>query len=298
MVYGTCLPLGYFLIPETRGAIILARRVRKNINSGSLTQHDGGNSLSSFLDSLYKGTGRAAYLFCTEPIVFFFTLWSAMAVGNIFIATQSIGQTYGADYGFDGITSGYLQGSLAVGEIIGLPISLLQNRMYKRSAFGNEAFPGRPIPESRLTLAIPASFLAIAGGLFIYAWTSYPSIPWIVPTIGLTLTGIGIMVVVNAAVAYITDAYGMNFLPSDAGYTKMICSGIYSGSAIAAAASIENLFSAFLPLAAQAMYTKLGFQWASSLLGFLAVLLGFAPIVLYIAGPSIRARSKFMTNTK
>lgn len=97
------------------------------------------------------------------------------------------------------------------------------------------------------------------------------------PTVGLALVGFGIMVIITAVDMYITDAY-----------TK------FAGSAIAAVALGENLFAAWLPLATHSMYTSLGFQWASSLLGFVALLLTLAPIVLIWRGESIRRKSKFI----
>ena len=135
-----------------------------------------------------------------------------------------------------------------------------------------------PIPEARLHLSIPASLIGLAGGLFWYGWASFPHVHWIVPTIGLGFTGLGIISVISAVDLYITDAY-----------TK------YAGSAIAAVALGENLFGAWLPLAASAMYMDLGFQWASSLLGFVALALTLAPIVLLFKGAAIREKSRLIT---
>ena len=81
----------------------------------------------------------------------------------------------------------------------------------------------------------------------------------------------------QAIMMYVTDAYAK-----------------YAASASAAVCFGENIFAAFLPLAAQSMYTNLGFQWASSLLAFIALGLSFAPIVLVWKGTSIRERSPFM----
>lgn len=210
---------------------------------------------------------RPAQLFFTEPTVFFFTLWCAFAIGFIFLATQSIGQVYTRNYGFTEIQCGYVQVALVIGELIAIPFCLAQDRYYLRTM----------TPEARLPYSIPASFIGMAGGLFLYAWTSTPNIPWIVPTIGLGMVGAGILIVSQAVVTYLTDAYGL-----------------YAASSVAAVAAIENLFSGFLPLAAQSMYTNLGFQWASTLIAFLALALSFAPVVLWIYGPVIREKSRFM----
>ena len=101
------------------------------------------------------------------------------------------------------------------------------------------------------------------------------------PAIGLGLIGFGIVTVVQAVVMYLTDSYVH-----------------YAASAIAAEAFGENLVAAFLPLAAKKMYAKLGFPWASMLLGFAALLLTMAPIVLTWKGQSIRLKSKFISQAK
>jgi hypothetical protein len=69
----------------------------------------------------------------------------------------------------------------------------------------------------------------------------------------------------------------------------------YAASAIAGIAFLENFMSAFLPLATQSMYRTLGFNWASSLLGFIALALSCIPLILLRFGKSIRGKSPFMS---
>ncbi|KAK6600063.1 major facilitator superfamily transporter [Botrytis cinerea] len=68
----------------------------------------------------------------------------------------------------------------------------------------------------------------------------------------------------------------------------------YNASALSAASLGRNTFGAFLPLASPALFTNLGFQWASSLLGFVALVLSLAPVLLLVKGEEIRKRSPFM----
>src|ERR1700744_442797 len=91
------------------------------------------------------------------------------------------------------------------------------------------------------------------------------------------MVGDGHEVVVLAIADYVVDAYAK-----------------YAGSAVAAIVLGENLFAAFLPLAAGSMYSNLGFRWASSLLGFLALGLSFAPVCIVFFGRRLRERSVFM----
>jgi MFS family permease len=124
-------------------------------------------------------------------------------------------------------------------------------------------------------------FLGMTGGMFVYAWTSYPDMAWIAPAIGLAMVGFGINIVCSSIAQYLMDSYSK-----------------YAASAIAAVAFGENVFSAFLPLAAQSMYTNLGYRWASSLLAFLSLILACAPIILLLKGPEIRARSPFISEAR
>lgn len=55
---------------------------------------------------------------------------------------------------------------------------------------------------------------------------------------------------------------------------------------------VRSGFGAAFPLFANAMYSKLGVAWASSLLGFLAIAFIPIPFVLYFYGRRIRLSSK------
>ena len=193
--------------------------------------------------------------------------------------TQSITQVYGEIWKWSYFGTGMVQSAVVVGELFGLLASLYQDDVYFRSAQCNpeDISHQRPIPEARLYLSIPGSFLGLTAGLFIYAWTSGSQFHWILPTIGLALVGFGMFTVVSAVSSYILDCYGN-----------------YAASAVAGVAFLENVFAAFLPLATQSMYRSLGFGWASSLLGFLALGLSCIPVVLLLWGGRIRRASKFM----
>lgn len=218
-------------------------------------------------------------MLCTEGVVLAFGLWSAFCIGIAFTFTQSIVQVYSQLYGWTFYGTGLVQSAIAIGELIGLGASLLQDRVYFRSAKRNSENPGQPVPEARLYLSIPASFIGLAGGLFFFAWTSYPYIPWIVPSIALGFVGFGMFCSTAAVTTYVVDAYAK-----------------YAASAVAGIAFLENFMAAFLPLATQSMYMTLGLRWASSLLGFVALVLSCIPLVLLRYGRTVRGKSPFMRN--
>lgn len=216
-------------------------------------------------------------MICTESVVFISTLWSAFSLGTIYLFTQSAEQVFGELYGWGAIKGGYVQAAIVIGEIIGWIYCLLTNHWYYKSALQNTEIPGVEIPEARLYPALVGGLVGVTGGMFVYAWTSYSFLPWIAPAIGLAMVGAGSVCVVVSIANYLVDAYSK-----------------FAGSAVGAIGLGENIFVAFLPLAAQPMYTNLGFHWASSLLGFISLVLAFAPVAVFIWGKEIRARSPFM----
>ncbi|KAL8872468.1 MAG: hypothetical protein Q9174_001912 [Haloplaca sp. 1 TL-2023] len=274
IIYSSLFPILLLAIPETRGPVLLSTHARKEPHLTSSAPETKKPPLSTlFRDAIVRPTR----LLCTEPVVFFLTLWSSFCFGLVFILTQSVAQVYSTNYAFSDGASGLIQSSLFIGEIVGFLACIPQNSYYQRSGTKNRKEPGTPIPEARLPLSIPASLLGLAGGMFWYGWAGYPHVHWMLPTVGLGFVGFAIMVIITTVDMYLTDSY-----------TK------YAGSAVAAVAFGENIFAAWLPLAANKMYTVLGFQWASSLLGFVAVALTLAPVVLYFRGEAIRRRSPFI----
>lgn len=276
--YCTLIPMLFLGLPEVRPDVILtqrARRIRKATGVPVYAKAEQEHTLIS--DILKETLIRPTRMLCTEAVVLSFGLWSAFCVGTAFMFTQSITQVYSSLYNWSFFGTGMVQSAVVLGELVGLLLSLCQDSLYFHSAAKNHESPGRPIPEARLYLSIPASFLGLSAGLFWFAWTSYPHLHWIIPTISLSFVGFGMFCATTAVTGYIMDAYAK-----------------YAASAIAGVAFLENLFAAFLPLATQSMYQTLGFQWASSLLGFVALALSFMPLVLQSYGRRIRERSPFM----
>lgn len=245
---------------ENRGPVIRDRLCR----AGKLPNESPEEK--SPVKLLTQTISRSAILLTTEPTIISMTTWSSFTFGLIFISTQSVPLVFTDTYGWSETSGGLVQASIGIGQLLGFMACLVQNRVYIKSAASNKAAPGSPIPESILHLSIPSTAFALAGGLFIYGWGIFQP-HWIVLAIGLGLTGFAIMTVVHAATIYVTDEYAA-------------C----AASAIAAVAFGENLFAAFLPLAAKPMYLRLDFQWASTLLALVALLLTLAPVVLLWRG--------------
>lgn len=99
-------------------------------------------------------------------------------------------------------------------------------------------------------------------GLFWFAWTSFPSIsPWPQIISGIPI-GFSVIIVTLQGFNYTIDVYT-----------------IYANSAIAATTFTRSLFGAGFPLFADYMFRGLGVQWATSVLGFIALIMIPVPVL-------------------
>ena len=280
IIYGVSFLPVVALFKETRAMPITNTTAVNGHADSNENEVFNGAAKDSLAKFLLGAIALPSVLLCTEPVVFFFTILSALSYGLVFLSTQSVTQVYTTLYKWNEYQAGLVQASLIAGELIGFLACLFQNKVYHDKA-RSISVVGQSLEtslaESRLYLSIPGSFLGLTGGLFWYGWTSYTSLHWIMPSIGLAFIGFGSMTVMQAIMMYITDAYER-----------------YAASASAAICFGENLFAAFLPLAASSMYKNLGYQWASSALAFISLGMSFAPVVLILKGREIRKRSPFM----
>lgn len=274
------IPIFWFILRETRGDVILAKRAKKlRKETDKPIYAESELNRPSIVELLKQSFYRPAKMLTTEPVVIFFTLWVSFAWGILFLFFSSVVQTFQTAYNFDTMQTGLVQLAISAGAIIATFINPLQDSLYQGSARRNKERPGKPVPEARLYSSVPGSVL-FAAGLFWYGWSCRGDVHWIVPTCGIACVGIGIYSIYLGVVNYLTDAYEK-----------------YAASALSAASMGRNLFGAFLPLASKPLFTNLGFGWAGSLLGFIGLAMVPIPVVLLLKGPKIRANSPLMSES-
>lgn len=132
---------------------------------------------------------------------------------------------------------------MAVGALIGAAINIYQERLRPRL--------GNPInsPESRLHFAC-VECLLFPIGIFIWAWTCRSSIHWIVPSIAVGISTVGIYTIFLAVNNYTADTYHR-----------------FASSALAAQSLTRNVLGGVFPLATDAMFRKMTNAGALSFLG-------------------------------
>ncbi|GLA09220.1 hypothetical protein AnigIFM60653_011299 [Aspergillus niger] len=267
-------------IPETRHSIILQRkasRVRKQMQREGLRSAETTTDLHAEdrkgLHQLFAITLTRPFRFLfTEPITTFSAIYNGFLYGLVYLFNEAFPLVFGEPngHGFNVGQQGLCFLGMAIGPIIACALSPLQERYYLRRVAENS---GRSVPEARMWMARVGSLL-IPISLFWFGWTSYRSVHWIVPIIASSFFGAGLYIVILSILNYVVDSYQT-----------------YSASALAGVILVRNLVGAGFPLFATQMYEKLDYEWASSLLGFIAILLVPIPFIFFYKGRAIRLRS-------
>lgn len=273
---GVCWVLIVFTHPETYAPTILvqkARRLRKETGDNRywapLERQD--IRLVHRLEHILVRPFKIMFL---EPMLLAVTLYMSFVYGCIYLLFEAYPIVYSIGHHLNEGLSGLTFLPIFVGGILGAIVHVTYwNPAYERLL---EKYDPKPVPpEYRMDQCLWASPI-FAVGFFWFAWTSYPSLPlWASVFAGLPL-GFSIIWIFLGLFNYIIDVYLFA-----------------AASALAGTTIIRSLFGAGFPLFANQMYEKLNPRWASTLLGFIAVLMAPIPFILKKYGPALRKKSKF-----
>ena len=198
----------------------------------------------------------------------------AVVYGYLYLLFTTLTQVFEGTYGFSSGTVGLTFLGIGIGMLGGLlAFGTISDKFVKK-----KAAEGEMKPEYRLPPMIPGAFF-IPAGLFIYGWTAEKHVHWIVPIIGTSFVGIGLLATFMPIQTYLVDAFT-----------------IHAASALAANTVLRSIVGALLPLAGLEMYSKLGLGWGNSLLAFIALALCPVPIIFYVYGERIRKNPRFRVN--
>jgi len=177
-------------LPETRGSVILRRRVNKmRKETGDNTLVAVGDESRVSLPELIKiSTTRPLILLFTEHIVFWFSIWVSFAWGILYLFLTTLSYAFREFYEFDPMQVGLVFIGMIVGTLVGFAGSPVQDYIYLRQARHNH---GKPKPEARLYFSCIGSLMFFIG-LFWFGWSTRPNVHWIVPILAVGLITIGI----------------------------------------------------------------------------------------------------------
>jgi MFS family permease len=259
--------LAFFLLRETSASVLIhqkARRLRKE--TGEQQTVSEVYRREPTLQLLARAFSRPLKLLMYSPIVLLVSLYTGIMFGLIFLLFTTFPLVFGGTYGFNASMSGLVYLGLGIGMTLGLVLfSALSDKLLGQKE-------GVKRPEDRLILMKwigPITPL----GLFMYGWSAEYKTHWIVPILGTFILGLGALFIVIPGQLYLVDAFGAQA----------------AASALAANMLVRSPFGAFLDLAAEPLYRRLGLGWGNSVLGFICVAFTPVPWIFHYYGERLRA---------
>ncbi|KEP48363.1 putative MFS multidrug transporter [Rhizoctonia solani 123E] len=271
---GVVLVLYTLFVPETCHSVLLKRRVAKlrasNPNTQYMTKYEGMQSQSP-IETLRLALSRPILLLTHEPIVLVLSFYTALIYGTLYgmfaaypiVFVQHRHFTYGQN--------GLAFLGIGIGIFISVVLAGVENRRYLRAV---QKHGGHAPPEERLVSSFYSAIL-FPISLIWFAWTTYPSVHWIVPILSGIPFGLASVIGFTAVVSYMVDSYPL-----------------YAASCLAANGIMRSIVAFAFPLFIPHLFERAGDQWGSMFCAFLALVCVPIPFILYKYGPAIRAKSK------
>jgi MFS family permease len=248
--------------------VLLDRRTAR------LRKETGNTDLRSKMDRgldarqlFFRAIVRPTKLLIFSPIVLLLALLCAFFFGLLFLLFTTFPSVFEQQYHFSAGVSGLSYLGVGIGMAAGLgAFAALSDKLYKSRGDSST-------PEDRLK---PIMYVIplVPAGIFWYGWAADQRAQWIVPIIGTSLFGFGILWVIMPTQLYLVDAFG----PEAA------------ASALAANVILRLLAAAFIPSAGPSLYRNLGLGWGNSVLGFIGVAFIPTPFLFYKYGGWLRAK--------
>ncbi|CAK7219796.1 Synaptic vesicle transporter SVOP [Sporothrix bragantina] len=271
---GTVWILITFTVPETYAPTILKKRAKALRKSTGEPDHVTEQELDTrpMSERLMIFLLRPLQLLFRELIVFLLSLYMSVLYGLLYMFFVAYPIIYQKGKGYSAGKTGLMFIPVAVGVLGSAACSPLVNKHYLTLVHKHN---GKPPAEARLIPMMLSCWL-IPIGLFIFAWTSYSDLSWAGPAMGGLPVGFGFIFLYNAANNYLVDSYQHQ-----------------AASALAAKTCLRSFWGAGVVLFTEQMYTRLGDQWASSLLAFISLACCAIPFLFYFYGARIRKQSKY-----
>ncbi|KLJ09414.1 hypothetical protein EMPG_15184 [Blastomyces silverae] len=246
-----------FLMPETYHPVLLRHKAQR-------LRGETGRAYYAWIEKTDKSIAtevmwsftRPLQLLFLEPMITCLCVYTSVALGILYLFLGAFYTVFTHNYDFELYQVGLSFLGLLFGTITSFATHPFWNWNYRRLVRQREANggePGESEPEYRLPPAIASSIL-LPLGMFWFAWTTYKSVHWIVPIIGSGFFSAGVVLSYNGILTFLVHAYPL-----------------YSASAMGANLILRSIFAAAFPIFGVRLYEKLGYQWATSLLGFFTV---------------------------
>lgn len=270
-----------FLLPESYGKTLLlrkAKRLRKITGNQNLTTPEEiANRTLSVREVVIDTLWRPLEVSVSEPVVLMINIYISLIYSIMYLWFEAFPIVFYEVHHFTLVEMGAAYLSIIVGIVIAALIYMPV--IYK--TFTKKLLAGEPLqPEVFIPIAIVGSVL-MPIGVFIFSWSSSAQVHWIGPMIGAAIFAAGAFLIFQTLFNYL----GMSFW--------MYVASVFAGNAM-----FRSIIASVFPLFGKIMFDNLATDkypvgWGSSILGFICVAMIAIPVLFYVAGPRLRARSKY-----
>lgn len=270
-----------FFFPETSAETLLYRKAQRlrTVTSNPFITSEGHIKISQMtaketaIDTLW----RPIEISFSEPVVFLINVYIALMYAILYLWFEAFPIVFVELHGFNILETGLGYISNTLGVLLGC-LGYLPVLHY---AFTKPMEEGKNVaPEVFLPSSIVAAVLQPTG-VFIFAWSATASAHWIGPLIGALIFAIGSFVGFQTLFNYLAFSFPR-----------------YRASVFASNSLFRAGLASTFPLFANALYKNLGSKkfpvgWGCSVLGFINAVMILIPVLFYINGVKLRARSKY-----
>ncbi|KAG9662948.1 MFS general substrate transporter, partial [Aureobasidium melanogenum] len=260
------------IVKETYGPTLLRKRAAKlRKETGDPRWWSRFDEKKAFWPLLKVNLSRPFVLMVTEPICIFWDVYVAIVYGTLYLSFVAYPIVFQQQRGWSPGLGGLAFCGIGIGNLLTIVLEPLCRRLINSHKKDPET---GDIPPEAMVSVICIAAVSLAAGELWFAWTCTPNVHWIVPIIAGIPFGAG-----NAGVFI----YSNNYLVHS--YS------VYAASALAGNAVLRSIMGATVPLAGPAMYAALGSNWAGCTLGLVEMACAPIPVVFYLYGKKIRAKS-------
>jgi hypothetical protein len=238
----------------------------------------------------FVAVGRPIRMLFCDPITGSICLYVSAEFGTLFSFFAGVPYTFGTVYQFSVEESGLVFLAIVIGCFFGLVTVILCDVFFYRKQV-LKYHPHQVPPEHRLYPSMFGS-IGLPISLFWFAWTARSGISWASPAAAMIVFAWGNLCVFVSTIQYITDVYHGDVVASAAAANSLARYGF------AGVFPLFTIQSKFIHFHAETwantmdqVYQRLGIDWASSLLGFIALALLPVPWVLFKYGSRIREKT-------
>ncbi|KAK6197540.1 multidrug resistance [Scheffersomyces amazonensis] len=278
---GSTLLVLSFLLPESYGKTLLTRKAKRlrALTGNDLITSEGEieNASLTATELAIETLWRPIEISIVEPVVLLINIYIALVYSIMYLWFEAFPIVFYEIHHFTLIEMGLTYMSIVIG--IGLAASIYIPVIYRIFT----------IPMKRGDDVAPELFIPLAAvggicmpvGIFIFGWTSAADLPWIAPLIGGAIYAAGAFLIFQTLFNYL----GMSFWR-------------YLASVFAGNDLFRSVIAGVFPLFGRALFDNLKTErfpvaYGSTILGCITILMLLIPVLFYVNGPKLRARSKY-----